>query len=243
MYGLSDAPRRWWNRLDKFLHSLGLVPTRADRCTHVCYSGCLKVPKAVNYSSEEMPAEPEPVSFYVAGAPPNEFQDAAEEVRRSFLCEERLFSVCYGNRSEKTVMRKQLKVEDGKWTPVIDQELQNFLDSVEHKPGWHQYANGHAQVAYRAKALRTPEPTYSCSRFCFRTSIVKRKGVWWLLETNNDIRNEKNTVTLEEEAETLVSIFLPAEHTYTVTQTPQLTPEVVEELLEHFMDPVHGSNS
>ena len=241
VYGLSDAPRRWWNRLDKFLHSLGLVPTRADRCTYVCYSGCLKVPKAVNYSSEEMPVEPEPVSFYVAGAPPNEFHDAAEEVRRSFLCEERLFSVCYGNRSEKTVMRKQLKVEDGKWTPVIDQELQNFLDSVERKPGWRQYANGHAQVAYRAKALRTPEPTYSRSRFCFRTSIVKRKGVWWLLETNNDIRNEKNTVTLEEEAETLVSIFLPAEHTYTVTQTPQLTPEVVEELLEHFMDPVHGS--
>ena len=116
---------------------------------------------------------------------------------------------------------------------MVDQELQNFLDSVEHKAGWHQYANGHAQVAYRAKALRTPEPTYSRSRFCFRTSIVKRKGVWWLLETNKDIRNEKNAVTLEEEAETLVSLFLPAEHTYTVTQTPQLTPEVVEELLEH----------
>ena len=59
VYGLSDAPRRWWNRLDKFLHSLGLVPTRADRCTYVCYSGCLRVPKAANYSSEEMPAEPE----------------------------------------------------------------------------------------------------------------------------------------------------------------------------------------
>ena len=84
VYGLSDAPRRWWNRLDKFLHSLGLVPTRADRCTYVCYSGCLRVPKAVNYSSEEMPAEPEPVSFYVAGAPPNEFHDTAEEVRRFF---------------------------------------------------------------------------------------------------------------------------------------------------------------
>ena len=209
----------------------------------LCYSGCLRVPKAVNYSSEEMPAEPEPVSFYVAGAPPNDFHDTAEEVRRSFLCEERLFSVCYGNRSEKTVTRSLLKAEDGKWTPVVDQELQNFLDSVEHKAGWHQYANGHAQVAYRAKALRTPEPTYSRSRFCFRTSIVKRKGVWWLLETNKDIRNEKNAVTLEEEAETLVSLFLPAEHTYTVTQTPQLTPEVVEELLEHFMDPVHGSKS
>ena len=48
---------------------------------------------------------------------------------------------------------------------MVDQELQNFLDSGEHKLGWHQYANGHAQVAYRAKALRTPEPTYSRSRF------------------------------------------------------------------------------
>ena len=53
-----------------------------------------EIPKAVNYSSEEMTAEPEPVSFYVAGAPPNEFHDTVEEVRRSLLCEERLFSVC-----------------------------------------------------------------------------------------------------------------------------------------------------
>ena len=37
-------------------------------------------------------------------------------------------------------------------------------------------------------------------------------------------------------------IFLPAERAY-LAPTPQLTPEVVEELLEHFMDPVHGSNS
>ena len=37
-------------------------------------------------------------------------------------------------------------------------------------------------------------------------------------------------------------IFLPAGRTYLAT-VPQLTPEVVEELLEHFMDPVHGSNA
>ena len=36
VYGLADAPRRWWNRLDKFLISLGIQPTRADRCTYVC---------------------------------------------------------------------------------------------------------------------------------------------------------------------------------------------------------------
>ena len=36
-YGLNDAPRRWWNIVDKALRSYGLVPTRADRCTYVLY--------------------------------------------------------------------------------------------------------------------------------------------------------------------------------------------------------------
>ena len=36
VYGLAGAPRRWWNRLDKFLISLGIQPTRADRCTYIC---------------------------------------------------------------------------------------------------------------------------------------------------------------------------------------------------------------
>ena len=59
---------------------------------------------------------------------------------------------------------------------------------------------------------------------------------------NADMRKEKSLRSLEEEeAEVLVSIFLPAERTY-LASVPQLTPEVVEELLEHFMDPVHGSN-
>ena len=34
--------------------------------------------------------------------------------------------------------------------------------------------NGHAQVNYRAKALRTPDPYYSSKQYYFRTSIVKR---------------------------------------------------------------------
>ena len=37
-YGLNDAPRRWWNVVDKALLSYGLVPTRAGRCTYVLYS-------------------------------------------------------------------------------------------------------------------------------------------------------------------------------------------------------------
>ena len=36
-YGMSDAPRRWWNKLDKTLQELGMVPTRADRCVYVLY--------------------------------------------------------------------------------------------------------------------------------------------------------------------------------------------------------------
>ena len=36
-YGLNDAPRRWWNVVDKALRSYGCVPTRADRCTYVLY--------------------------------------------------------------------------------------------------------------------------------------------------------------------------------------------------------------
>ena len=60
---------------------------------------------------------------------------------------------------------------------------------------------------------------------------------------NHDMNKELIATSLEEEAEVLVSIFLvPSERTYLAT-TPQLTPEIVEELLEHFMDPVNGSNA
>ena len=74
---------------------------------------------------------------------------------------------------------------------------------------------------------------------------MKRKGVWWLLEVNHDLNKENVSTSLEEEeeeAEVLVSVFLPSERTYLAT-TPQLTPEIVEEPLEHFMDPVNGSNA
>ena len=35
---MNDAPRRWWNVLNKALRSNGMVPTRADRCCYVLYS-------------------------------------------------------------------------------------------------------------------------------------------------------------------------------------------------------------
>ena len=40
-YGLNDAPRRWWNIVDKHLLSYGMVPTRADRCCYVLHSNIL----------------------------------------------------------------------------------------------------------------------------------------------------------------------------------------------------------
>ena len=55
VYGLNDAPRRWWKRLDKFLRSVGLGPTRADRCTYdtyVAYDG-----------TQEREPEPEPPGY------------------------------------------------------------------------------------------------------------------------------------------------------------------------------------
>ena len=212
VYGLADAPRRWWNRLDKFLISLGIHPTRADRCTYVCYDGAFKEPSKVAEATE-----PTPVTYYVSSpqgeVTQHESSDIAEEVHKSHLVEERLFSACYKQTQtwKQRTEFKQKKVEDCAWTPVVDETLSKFLDSVEHKPGWYPFQNGHAQVSYRAKALRTPDQYYNRKKFHLRTSIVKRRGVWWLLEMNHDMNKELIATSLEEEAEVLVSIFLPSE--------------------------------
>ena len=234
------------NRLGKFLISLGIQPTRADRCTYVCYDGAFKEPKQVSFADSEA-TEPVLVTYYVCShkseVTQHESTDIAEEVHKSLLVEERLFSACYQQPQtwkERKEFKEKKKVEDCAWTPVVDETLLKFLDSVEHKPGWYPFETGHAQVAYRAKSLRTPDQYYDRKKFHLRTSIVKRRGVWWLLEMNHDMNKELIPTSLEEEAEVLVSIFLPSERTYLAT-TPQLTPEIVEELLEHFMDPVNGS--
>ena len=36
--GMNDAPKRWWNILDKALRSYGMVPTQVHRCCSVLYS-------------------------------------------------------------------------------------------------------------------------------------------------------------------------------------------------------------
>ena len=41
-YGLNDAPRRWWQIIDKALLECGLIPTRADRCTYILYDNASK---------------------------------------------------------------------------------------------------------------------------------------------------------------------------------------------------------
>ena len=91
-----DASRRWWNRLDKFLISLGIQPTRADRCTYVCYDGAFKEPKQVSFADSEA-TEPSQVTYHVSSPKgeltQHESSDIAEEVQKSLLVEER-FSAC-----------------------------------------------------------------------------------------------------------------------------------------------------
>ena len=49
----------------------------------------------------------------------------------------------HGSREEF----KEKKVEDCAWTPVVDETMLKFLESVEQKSGWYPFENGHAQVA------------------------------------------------------------------------------------------------
>jgi hypothetical protein len=127
----------------------------------------------------------------------------AEEVHKSLLVEERLFSACYQQNQtwKQTKEFKEKKAQDCAWTPVFDETRLKFLESIEHKAGWYRFETGHAQVAHRAKALRrTPDPYYDRKKFHVRTSIVKRKGVWWLLEVDHDMNKEHASTSLEEEA-------------------------------------------
>ena len=49
---------------------------------------------------------------------------------------------------------------------------------------------------------------------------------------------------LDEEVPVLASFFMPENEVYSVElHKPQLTYDVLEELMEHFLDPVSGSNA
>ena len=49
-YGMNDAPRRWWNKIDTALRNYGMKPTRADRCTYVFYSEPLLRPGKTTFA-------------------------------------------------------------------------------------------------------------------------------------------------------------------------------------------------
>ena len=281
VYGLNDAPRRWWNRLDKFLRSVGVEPTRADRCTYVAYEG-IGGKKDKSYlapGSFSLEKEPEvPGSFSQEKEPevPGSFSQEKEpergstplQVEPTYLKELALHAVsCYaydeGNRSssDRAEERSYLscpdiaqcfntdstkKMVDYAWRPVTDSKLLGFLGSVAcKKRGWLPYETGHALVSHRAKALRTPAPVYQVKDYPFRVSMILRQGTWWIIERAHDLRLDKDSKTcfLEEEAEVLVSLFLPEKASYKVESLSELSPELVDQLIEHFVDPVHGSPS
>ena len=166
VYGLNDAPRRWWNQLDKFLRSIGLEPTRADRCTYegtekrqnasIAQEGCVTLipvassgdPGASSYLKEVALSA---LNFYAYDEGSQFPSDTAEE--RSYMsCLD--IASCFESVSTK-------KVVDYAWRPVTDQKLLGFLGGVAHKKrGWFPYENGHALVSHSAKALRGPEPSF-----------------------------------------------------------------------------------
>ena len=109
------------------------------------------------------------------------------------------------------------KVVDYAWRPVTDSKLLGFLGGVAHKKrGWFPYENGQALVSHRAKALRGPEPTFKVKDYPFRVSFILRQGTWWVVERAQDLRVENKPCYLEEEAEVLVTMFLPEKASYKV---------------------------
>ena len=79
-YGLNDAPRLWWNKLDKALRSYGLVPTRADRCCYVLYSkksAHFATPEALVDSAHGFEPEKEAISARPLGCCSDQSRQAA----------------------------------------------------------------------------------------------------------------------------------------------------------------------
>ncbi|CAE7517845.1 GIP [Symbiodinium sp. CCMP2456] len=168
---------RWWNRLDKFLRSVGLEPTRADRRTYVAYDG------VEGYKGK---------SYLSTGATTSWLSQG-----NILFVMPRHCSVLYTSATKKMV--------DYAWRPVSDQKLLRFLGSVVcKKSGWFPYENGHALISHRAKALRSPASVYQVEDYPYRVSTMLRKGTWWIVERPHDLRQDSKPCNLEEEAEVLV---------------------------------------
>ena len=145
VYGLNDAPRRWWNRLDKFLVSIGLEPTRADRCTYVGYQG-IESQKPKPYKAKLVQEEGSPFgeesSMYsdsagsylkeVALSALNCYAHDEDSQSTSDIAEERSYmscpdiAACFNSAHTK-------KMVDYAWRPVTDSKLLGFLGGVAHK--------------------------------------------------------------------------------------------------------------
>ena len=69
-YGMNDAPRKWWNRLDAAVKAMGLLPARADRCTYVSYADVKKkkIKQVVHATGDNEATQ----SFEQTGHPLNE---------------------------------------------------------------------------------------------------------------------------------------------------------------------------
>ena len=101
--------------------------------------------------------------------------------------------------------------------PVTDSKLLGFLGGVAHKKrGWFPYENGQALVSHRARHFEAPEPTFKVKDYPYRVSFVLRQGTWWVVERAQDLRIENKPCYLEEEAEVLVTMFLPEKASYKV---------------------------
>ena len=257
VYGLNDAPRRWWNRLDKFLVSIGLEPTRADRCTYVGYQG-IESQKPKPYKAKSVQEEGSPF-----GEESSMYCDSAssylKEVALSALncyaydegsqstsdtAEERSYMSCH-----LILLPVSILLTLRRWSTMPGDLLltlncwASLVVWLTRKEVGSPYENGQALVSHRAKALRGPEPTFKVKDYPYRVSFVLRQGTWWVVERAQDLRIENKPCYLEEEAEVLVTMFLPEKASYKVDSLSQLTPELVDQLLEHFVDPVNGSPS
>ena len=81
-YGMNDAPRKWWNRLDAAVKAMGLLPARADRCTYVSYADVKKkkkIKQVVHATGDNEATQ----SFEQTGHPLNE--DNYNEVYENIL--------------------------------------------------------------------------------------------------------------------------------------------------------------
>ena len=133
-----------------------MVPTRADRCTYVCYEGGWRQPEV-----DDQPNSAGIAAEIDAGASNEEEADFSHFLKSCLVKDP---SVTSGHTEERSVedypdiahALSTCKVTEYTWRPVVDEAFLKILDSTAiHKKGWFPFLNGQAQVPHRAKALRT----------------------------------------------------------------------------------------